>query len=906
MNNPYIYLSTFTFILALYFIFTNYKKKKALKENEEREKEELRKILFDYFKERLFEIRSNEKEFNDLLKYDSGYFCNYQKKCWITKNTALYNQIKNKPYESILLDIEDVIVIKKFLNYFSNAESLRTKFNIDFIKNELNNYSNFFLNIEKFGLDLQQQTSIVTNEDNNIVIAGAGSGKTTTIVGKINYIINRYKVNPNEILLISFTRISADTLAKRINIKGVDAKTFHRFGLDVISSVEDKQPSIYDEAQFKSFVKKTFSDLLRNENYLQKVTSFFSDYLKEYKPQEIFENQGEYFQYLKDQNFKTYQQIKININGKETLKKEVVKSIEECKIANFLFFNGIEYEYELPYEFDTATQAFKQYKPDFTINPKSNNKLYLEHFALNKNGSVPEWFANKENGETWHDATKKYNDGIIWKRNEHKSHSTKLIETFSYEMHDGTLFDKLTKKLLENNIVFTPKSPFEIWKIISESAKEEVDNIIVLFQTFITLMKSNNYSIDDLIKKNEKLKDDFHKVRNTLFIEILKPIFESYTNQLTLRKEIDFSDMINKAKSYISAGVYNRKISYIIIDEFQDISVGRYELIKAIKVNNPGCKLFAVGDDWQSIYRFSGSDIALFKNFENYFGFTIKSKIETTYRFQNPLIELSSKFILKNPNQSTKELKGIISKKSTNYKIIYSESNNQTDNFALKEIFNQLIKNNNLQPQKKIYILGRYSFDIERIQNEDGITLNINEYDNDEKLLSTRIYSKDCWKYLKKNEKIIVNFHFKDEKSHLILQAEYLTVHKAKGLEAEIVIVINCNSGKHGFPSEMSDDTVLNLLLSEADQFDNGEERRLFYVAMTRAKEYVYFIAETSYKSKFIKELEVGTDDITIKKCPRCVTADLKLKKGITNGKEWGFYSCSNYIYGCNYQEWIR
>ena len=103
----------------------------------------------------------------------------------------------------------------------------------------------------------------------------------------------------------------------------------------------------------------------------------------------------------------------------------------------------------------------------------------------------------------------------------------------------------------------------------------------------------------------------------------------------------------------------------------------------------------------------------------------------------------------------------------------------------------------------------------------------------------------------------------------------------------------------------MSDDTILNLLLSEADQFENGEERRLFYVAMTRAKENVFFIADSSYKSKFIAELEVENGDTSIKKCPRCKTSDLKLKTGIKNRKKSGFYSCTNYIYGCDYKEWI-
>ncbi len=100
--------------------------------------------------------------------------------------------------------------------------------------------------------------------------------------------------------------------------------------------------------------------------------------------------------------------------------------------------------------------------------------------------------------------------------------------------------------------------------------------------------------------------------------------------------------------------------------------------------------------------------------------------------------------------------------------------------------------------------------------------------------------------------------------------------------------------------------SLLNLLLSKADQFENGEERRLFYVAMTRAKEKVYFIADRSYKSKFISELEVESGIPIIKKCPRCRTADLVKRSGIKNGKPWAFWGCTNYVYGCDYIEWIN
>jgi len=369
-------------------------------------------------------------------------------------------------------------------------------------------------------------------------------------------------------------------------------------------------------------------------------------------------------------------------------------------------------------------------------------------------------------------------------------------------------------------------------------------------------------------------------------MDICTPVFDRYENYLRDRGEIDFSDMINKATNLVYKKKHNRKYSYIIIDEFQDISIGRYQLVKSLKTNNPACKIFAVGDDWQSIYRFSGSDIALFKDFEKYFGYTVRSKIETTYRFHEPLIRLSSDFILKNPNQTMKELKGVSAEKKTSYKIQYSTSDNQDDSIAVQIIFNEILSKHDGGTEKEVYILGRYGFDIDRIKNLSGAFL----IDRASESIS---YS------IKTQNGVIKR-----------LKAQFMTIHKAKGLEADIVIVLNCNSGKLGFPSELSDDSVLNLLLSDADQFENGEERRLFYVAMTRARELVYFVTDSSFKSKFISEIEAESLQSPNKKCPQCRSADLVLRKsGIAkNGNTYKLFGCSNYLYGCDFTttEWIN
>jgi DNA helicase IV len=837
-----------------------------------REAEDLRQKQLRRINSKLDSVRKAWQAFSSLIQLRNGYLAKFQMDEWKIVTKALQEELAVIPAKGIGLPKADERMVQEFLDYYKNSENYRNDFNGKFVENELAIYSAFFDSLESRKLDLQQRTAIITNDDNNLVIAGAGSGKTTTIVGKVAYLINRYKVAPERILLISFTNQSASTLGGRINIPGIEAKTFHKFGIDVICEVDGAKPSIFDSNQMDGLLRVWFKELLENSAYISKVTTFFADFLKLPKAEEDFNNQGELCQFLKDQNCSPYKMVEITTQGRRTYRREVVKSVEECKIANFLLFNSLEYEYEKPYEHETSTKAYQQYKPDFQIN-FNDKRIYLEHFALNRKGTVPAFFADAQKGESHADATNRYKEGIKWKRQLHAEHGTTMIETFSYEMKEGTLYGELEKKLKAKEVTLKRKSEKEIWSIIQEAAPDEIDGMIQLFKTFISLLKSNNYGIKDLVQKNAKTNQGFEKERNEKFIEIVSPLFERYQSYLKDRNEIDFSDMINLAAKYIQTGQYNKSYDYVVIDEFQDISIGRYQLVKALKLANHACRLFCVGDDWQSIYRFAGSDNSLFKEFEKYFGHTVKSKIEMTYRFHKPLLSRSSEFILKNPNQSHKNLKGVGTTRTTDLKIAYSSTGNQDDTVALEELLDELLATDPEIGKKEIMVLGRYSFDIKRIKNERG-TFVINETTG--------------------------SIQYKT------LKSTFLTVHKAKGLEADIIIVINCNFGKYGFPSGMSDDPILNLLLSEADQFENGEERRLFYVAVTRAKEKAYLIADSYFKSKFINELEVASEDKTIQKCPRCVTADLVRKGGTTNGKQWAFWSCTNYLYGCAYQEWEK
>ncbi len=429
--------------------------------------------------------------------------------------------------------------------------------------------------------------------------------------------------------------------------------------------------------------------------------------------------------------------------------------------------------------------------------------------------------------------------------------------------------------------------------MINESASDEVDSLVNLFNTFLTLYKSNNFTKEELISKIEA-KSGFEKQRSLYFVNLFYPLYLAYESMLERKKQIDFSDMINKATHYIESGIYKPPYKYIIVDEFQDISTGRYKFLNTFKMQNKGLKLFAVGDDWQSIYRFTGSDISLFNNFHKYFGYTQTIKIETTYRFGLPMIDISGEFVMKNPSQIQKQLNSKLDIRS-DMEIFYTDSFDNDDTNAFIEAMDKVIreiKNEILGPfeddidmkiiikeivQKKFLILGRYNFDIDRIK-----------VDNDKlKRDGDRILYKINDQYIK---------------------IDFLTAHRSKGLEADYVFVLNCNSGKVGFPSEMYDDPVLLLLLGESETYPNSEERRLFYVALTRAKKKTSLITNKHFTSKFILELEENKSG-SKGKCPRCKTGDLTLKSGYNQKtyRKWAFYGCSNFApYNCQYRsEWL-
>ncbi|MEY8761267.1 UvrD-helicase domain-containing protein [Chryseobacterium tongliaoense] len=863
------------------------KERKIKERNEKLEKERLSNL----FKSFLPSVYSANRGFRTLTNNTNGYFSHYKLAQWRDRHSEiLRNTIFQQSFKNIGLTSSEEMEIVFFKNLISNDENSRENFNNEFLKYELKQTQSLLSNIDGGkSLDEQQREAIIRDEDNSLVIAGAGCGKTTTIMGKVNYLNRSLSVSPEKILLISFTNQSAKDLANKVNIAGIDAKTFHKLGLDIIKNVEQAKPSLYNADELTYFIKDTFKKLLVDKRYLGILTRYFTDFIKISKNDFEFKNQAEHIQHLKDQNFRPYKKVEVKVNNKLTVLREIVKSQEECKIANFLLFNGIDYRYEEPYEVATKTLDHRQYEPDFSLY-QGNRRIYLEHYALDRNGNVPPFFANENT--SLEKAKMNYHAGIRWKRETHTENETVCIETFSYQFKDGTVEKSLTSLLKSNGFNIKPLSEEEKWNLIQENASDEVTSLIALFMTFLNLYKSSNITYEEL-KDKIKTKSGFDRERCDYFIALFYPLYKAYEEMLKRKQQIDFSDMINQAVDYLERNKYVHQYNYLIIDEFQDISVGRYKLVNAFKKQSKNVKLFAVGDDWQSIYRFTGSDISLFNSFEKYFGFTNTSKIETTYRFGLPMIDISGNFVMRNPAQIKKNLKNKLGAES-DMEIFYTFSDDNDDTEGLENAINKIIESKflggNTEPtddeikdilSNKFYLIGRYNHDFKRVKTE---------------------HTK--FKIIKENT---IEYKYNEQ---LKVKLEFFTAHKSKGLEAEYTFVLNCNSGRLGFPSEMYDDPVLLLLLGGSETYPNSEERRLFYVALTRAKLKTSLIANKRFASKFIIELDENLNNKVNGnlKCPNCRSGDLELKTGVgvKDKKKWAFYGCSNFaIYDCQYKKWL-
>jgi DNA helicase-4 len=786
----------------------------------------------------LSSIKTGISDYEQLTNYNN-YFSNYQEQQFLQTNSSIFAAIPNY-YQKVGLANDDSATIAKFLTIYKNTTKERAVYNERFVKTESEKYAYLFDTLESYPLSRDQVEAIIKDEDNNLVLAGAGTGKTTTISAKVAYLLTKGLAKPEDLLIISFTNNSVKEMYKRSiefcrNIPGAEnlqVRTFNSFGNLVSRCCSTRELLLAFDGKdepAKVYLQQAFSDLFKNDpDFQKKATNFIAFFSRPERDEFEYETKNEYLKYEKSFENKT-------LDGK------MVNSKEELQIGNFLCLFKIEYEYQkhFPLQPKDRNVNYAAYQPDFYF---PEHEIWHEHYGIDRKGDVPKWFATKHPHKT---ARETYHAGILWKEEIHKKYGTKLIKTHSYENKENVLLSTLKKQLEDLGVEMKSRTSEELQELMQKSS---------YFQDFINLV----YSFLNLLKSNGKRPHEINvsqiDKRLKVFMDVFTPLYNQYEQKLKNDSAIDFNDMVNHARTHIADGSYKNAYKYILVDEFQDMSLGRYQLLKSLRTHNPQAKLYAVGDDWQSIFRFSGSDISIITEFAEHFGFTSQSAILNTYRFNDEILKITSDFIQKNPSQLKKKLSAI---STANYpSFVYHglemegfmlEKRKATKLQCIRTIIEGIILT---QPGATVFLICRY-----HARWADAL------------------------------------LHLKYDFPSLKLS--FFTAHSVKGLTADFSILLDLDSGVYGFPSEIADDPILNAVLHEGEKFDNAEERRLFYVATTRARHQNHLLYDQSNPSKFVEELITGNtapSAITKERCPECNGIMVK-RRGVFSE----FYGCVNY-----------
>lgn len=676
--------------------------------------------------------------------------------------------------------------VKKLLNDF---DKFRSESNQRFFEAEKERCRDIFFDGEKWLLTDEQIQAVLSDDDRNLVIAGAGSGKTKVIEFKVKYLINRKKIDPKKIVLLSFSKKSAEYLAHRLpqEAKGVEVRTIHSFSAQFVD--RDKFDLFNDKAkELELLVMKVLAETLQDSRIFALFNKFYREYFYDLKPLIFYENLDDLRRDLRKANSNLevsddkFEEIKA-LRALKTLRGEFVRSVDERYIADFLYLHDIKYEYEMPYN-----ESSEKYHPDFYLR---DYDIYLEHFAITKDGNPPKWF----------DKPKRYLEGIEWKRKLHKSNGTKLIETYSFMLNDGDSAGYLKKVLSDEGV------PLNI-----SQAEAKAFNVInrefsKLFVRFYSNYKISGASLEEIRNRGSEKK-------YLLFLDLFEAFLNRFKSAVEASGKMDFSDMIYTAIERYKVAP-PKHYEYLIIDEFQDTSNLAMKLLDLVLQGSPGCKMMAVGDDWQSIYGFNGSDVSILSEFSKKYPGVSVLFLNNNFRSHQRIVELGQRFITKNPKQIQKDVR------SANRKFPISDVR-----FLKYREMIDIIKR--IPDNESILIIYRYNDDCPAGRDEFRGLFYLDEF-------RRPVREKGCIKYI-----------------------SMMTIHGSKGLEAQHVFVLFPDAETRKFPSEIEDHFVFNMLKNNSDDYPFAEERRLLYVAITRAEQNLYFVATEpgSENSVFWEEIE--------------------------------------------------
>ena len=749
--------------------------------------------------------------------------------------------------------IHELSALKTFLPIESNAEELRANYEA----NVQSEYANFFSTVEKNPLSQQQCLAAIRDNDYNLILAGAGTGKTSVIIAKALFLQKSGQAKASDILILAYNNEAANELRKRYELRAEaigfatsdipKIKTFHALGLDILKLANEdislsKLPK--DKTKLLMWVTQWLGSYIANSE------TGLPDFIKIlYEPVNpfAFETREEYERHLRDNEYRTFQ-------------GELVKSYQEVLIANGLFEHSIKYEYEPQYQTKVRIEIGIDYRPDFYL-PEFD--LYIEHFGVDRSGKTRAGI----------DA-KKYAEEMEKKRLLHQEQGTHLIETYHYEWCEDNLLDslkqKLQKSILRQNRYYLPPNtePMEIhqevdpalWEPIKRSQDEILNTLnemgIVsekaeLLLDCLKAIRVENIQEDSVLNRLEVRKVGFPEI----WSKILNKLVGDYLSELKRTKTIDFDDMIIRATEIIRSRNYDPKWTHVLVDEFQDISNARMNLVKEIVSTAQKPSLAVVGDDWQAIYRFAGGKLELTTRFEKLVGKSTTSKLETTYRYNDNIAHIAGTFVMQNPEQYVKTISSPL--KTNSPRVFLLDEGLRENSSLMKKVSMTIATLKENAPGESVAVLARYNYLLEECHDQN--------------------------------------------RRAGIKNIKYWTFHKSKGLEADNCILIGFFQGRSGFPNYRQDAAVKEALLPLEDPYLHSEERRLLYVALTRAKNRSYLIADARAPSEFILELlspKYGLRIVSEKfkeryrrmfKCPNCSSGHFLTR----NGPHGEFYSCS-------------
>jgi DNA helicase-4 len=717
----------------------------------------------------------------------------------------------------------------------ARLDSVVADTNEQIMASELSARRPFFDTIEKTPLTDEQARAVVCFDNRVQVLAAAGSGKTSVMVARAAYAVSRGFVAPDRILLLAFNKAAAAELQERV------AARFAAAGID---------SSGLRASTFHSFGLDVIGRATGKKPRLARWLDQGDDVAMILRIADELRDASESFRHQWDLYRLLFANAPIDLalnepdgydnttrqTGYRTFAGEVVKSHSERLIANFLYINGVDYVYERPYDFDVADSTHSQYRPDFYY---PDIDVWHEHWALGRDGKPPPQFQG-------------YTEGMAWKRSLHAEHGTTLVESTWADVMFGDGLTRLKDEITRLGLTFDwnpDRSVNDGW--VKPMKHEDLARLI---RTFMTHVKSNSWTATDFERRLAADLPRLSGFRTRLFLDVYWQIHAEWERRLDADRSVDFEDMLVRAVGYLEAGTIGVGYDLIMVDEFQDASRIRARLVRSL-VKTPGRFLMAVGDDWQSINRFAGADHSVMTDFETFFGRGHQLALTTTFRCTQTICDVAQTFVLKNPKQFNKQMRSPHHDPGPPVMVLL------TDNpaGALASYLDDLsaaVAGGSVPSSRdstvSVNVLGRYNFERDLVPRHPPSNLHVT----------------------------------------------FRTVHGSKGLEADYIVILGMTTGIYGFPSTIADDPVLDLAMPAPESFPHAEERRLFYVALTRARRAVLLIGHPQRTSPFVIELlkdprvtVMGNSDVPVEICPGCGQGSLVKR----NGKYGPFLGCSTF-----------